>query len=1043
LGEPTGGGITGLVKGLTGGPFRGVCVIATGPAGSKGATAHLAASQSDGRYLLAHLRPGRYVLKIADCAGGASRGSRLSLSIAWPRAPAVITVLPGGLRRLSPAIAWPTDQPGATTGPRHLMAVASGRAGSISGRVTGKGRPLAHICAVAIPASVYPLRPPEPRAETSKTGRYRIRGLKPGRYFVVFRTGLRSCPDDANWLPQWYPYVNSSYPTDKAATVRVRAGRDTARIDGRLRLGGEITGVVRTRAGRPIRGICVSFFTFFGVFNGVYTVSVASVSRKDGRYALHGLFRGSYQVQFAIGCGNKGDYAPQWWHGKSSPGNASWIKVRARRTVRGIDAALLPGAAITGTVRARTRAAKPIAGICVDGSQNLGIGAGAVTAKNGTYKLDGLFGGKVQVSFDPTCSNSVSAGYLPAQRTVTVRPGHTLAGVNAYLRLAAGISGVVRSPDGKPVDPCVTIGDRNNDTAFPGANGRYLINGVPPGKYTVFFDSGCDSKGSLAPQWYNNRPNSGSADLVTFTAGKIDHVNVTLHPGATLAGFLTTKSGLPISNSCVAAGSLDASGLDIGGGSGDNSFTADNGWYSIPDLSPGLYQVEFDIACPNGRHATEFFRSQPDSTTAGYVALNPGVTTRVDAKVGLAGSINGKVTDKAGRPLPGICVYVANARNGQLISLADDSAGTGHRGNYLIGQLAPGRYLVQFSDCYNDFYGSQWYHRVNRESFATQVIVRAGHTTTGINGVLTRGGTISGTATGPGGKPALDMCVFAADPAAGSFSGLFFVGSNSRYRVTGLSTGRYDVSIYNCGPPTANLASTTRSVRVTAPRSVTGIDVTLAAGGTIAGSVTGDAADPGPLGQTCVFAVPTKSNGSLPLTWTDGSGRYVISGLPAGTYRVYLAEPFCDSGYGISGLAPQWFSNRLEEPAADLVTVSPGQTTNGVSAKLRPYGGIDGKVMTRSHVGVLGECVTAVPFRASTDPITGVVPAPATAITRRTGRYRLLGLLPGRYKVEFSTGCGDAGFTTLWWPSAGSAKTAQVITVRNATIAKINATLRC
>jgi len=196
------------------------------------------------------------------------------------------------------------------------------------------------------------------------------------------------------------------------------------------------------------------------------------------------------------------------------------------------------------------------------------------------------------------------------------------------------------------------------------------------------------------------------------------------------------------------------------------------------------------------------------------------------------------------------------------------------------------------------------------------------------------------------------------------------------------------------------------------------------------------------LGQSCVLALPTNPNGSFPLVWTGAGGRYVMDGLAAGTYRVYLADPFCDSGYGVPDIAPQWFRNRLDQPAADLVTVTAGRTTPGVSATLRPYGGIQGRVTTMSHAGVAGECVSAVPFRASPDPITSVVSTPDIAITRRSGRFTLLGLVPGRYKVEFSAGCGDAGFANQWWPGAASAKTAQVITVSNATITKIDATLR-
>lgn len=910
---------------------------------------------------------------------------------------------------------------------------STGKAGSISGRVTGNGRPLAHMCAVAIPASVYPLKTPEPRATTSKTGRYRIRGLRPGRYLVVFRTGLPSCPADANWLPQWYPLMNSSYPPDNAAEVRVRAGRDTAHIDGSLKLGGEISGTVRTRAGKPVRGICVNIYTQF-VINGFYIVNSAAVSRKAGRYALRGLFPGSYQIQFTIGCGGKGNYAPQWWRDKRSPDHANSIKITRRRHVSGIDAALLPAGTIVGTVRAMTAAKKPLAGICVSASENTGADfAEAATAKNGTYRLDGLETGRYQVTFDPTCASAANTNYLQAKRTVPVRAGRTRYGVNAYLRPAAGISGVVVNQAGKPVTACVTVAtDQDNGFAVTNKDGRYLITGMVPGKYGVAFDD-CGASGSLASQWYDNRPNSGSANLVTFTAGKITpNIDATLPPGGTLAGRLTTMSGRPISDDCVAALSLDSSDSDNGAGSGDEEFTASNGRYEIDDLTPGLYQISF--TCQFGRYSNEWFKSQPDATTADYVAVDPGVTTAVNAKLSLAGTIKGKVTDKAGHPIPDVCVNVADARNGQLIPPVDNGAMTDH-GRYQIGQLTPGRYLVQFADCTDSTYGTQWYR--------TKVTVRSGHATVGINGVLTKGGTISGTVTGPAGKPAFDVCMVAFDPAT-EWSGFGFTDRHGHYEVTGLSTGRYELSFSTCGGLTPNLAAITlpKPVRVTAPRSVTGIDVRLAQGGTITGSVAGDPAEHGPLGQACVLAVPTNPNGSFPLVWTANNGRYVMDGLAAGTYRVYVADPLCDNGAGIPAMAPQWFSNRLGEPTADLVTVSAGRTTSGISATLRPYGGIQGTVTTTSHAGVSGECVTAVPFHASADPLTGSLPAPDIAITAKTGRYRLIDLLPGRYKVEFSTGCGDAGFTTLWWPGAASATTAQVISVGNATISKIDATLR-
>jgi hypothetical protein len=1051
--EPVTGVITGFVNGIGLRPFAGACVTATGPAAAtpggsgksspRASTAaersRTAASRRDGRYLLADLRPGRYTLRIGGCPGDGMPASRAPMSVFWPDPPTAVTVLAGQVRTLPSATAWigqyglKSDRPG----PSRASAARTGT-GSISGRVTGDGRPLAHICAVALRPPLGFQKGPAPHATTSKTGEYRIPGLRPGRYLVLFRTGIRSCPDDANWLPQWYPYLNSAYPPDQAANVPVRAGKDTGHIDGRLKLGGEISGIVRTKTGKPVRGICVTFYTFF-VVNGIYEVNVAAVSGEAGHYALHSLFPGSYQVLFSIGCGGRGDYAPQWWRDQTSPFRANSIKVRGREIVRGIDAALGPGAAVTGVVRARTAAAQPLAGVCVTAGNNQGNDlSSATTAKNGRYRLDGLVPGRTQITFDPTCSGFVSANYLSAQRTVTVRAGRTPSGVDAFLRPAAGISGVVRDFAGKPVDACVSVSDRDADYAFTNANGRYSITGVAPGRYAVGFED-CANSGSLAPQWYDNRPDSGSADLVTFTAGKIDrNINATLHPGGTLAGFLTTTSGRPISGECVAALSQDGS-LAESGAAGDNTMSADNGRYVIGDLAPGLYQVAFN--CGLGRYASEWFRSQPDATTAEYVAIDPRVTTTVNEKLDRAGIIKGKVTDKAGRPIPDICVNVASARNGQLIPPIDSGAITDH-GRYQVGQLAPGRYLVQFTDCDADVYGTQWYRGRNGESFATPVTVRPGRATTGINGVLTAGGTISGRVTGPEGKPAFNTCVFAYDPASMSFEGLAFTGSNGQYTVTGLSSGRYHLSFSNCG--SQNLASITlpAAVRVVAPHAVTGVNVKLAAGATITGAVTGSSANPGPLAQACVMAVPANPDGSFPVTTTNASGRYVVSGLAAGTYHVYLADPLCDSGFGLPGLAPQWYRDQPDQPGSNPVTVSAGRTTNLVSATLQPFGGIQGRVTASPGAGVFGECVTAVPFRATADPLSGLVLAPDIAITQSSGHYRLLDLAPGQYKVKFSTGCGATGFATQWWHDATSASSARVITVRYATISGINATLR-
>lgn len=111
-------------------------------------------------------------------------------------------------------------------------------------------------------------------------------------------------------------------------------------------------------------------------------------------------------------------------------------------------------------------------------------------------------------------------------------------------------------------------------------------------------------------------------------------------------------------------------------------------------------------------------------------------------------------------------------------------------------------------------------------------------------------------------------------------------------------------------------------------------------------------------------------------------------------------------------------------------------------AALAPFGSVTGTVQAHGHTPVSGECVTAVPFRAAPDPDTGIPAQPEVAITDSTGGYTLTALTPGRYKIEFSSGCGGGHFATQWWDNAGSAGSARVIKVGFAAIKGIDATLR-
>jgi hypothetical protein len=161
-------------------------------------------------------------------------------------------------------------------------------------------------------------------------------------------------------------------------------------------------------------------------------------------------------------------------------------------------------------------------------------------------------------------------------------------------------------------------------------------------------------------------------------------------------------------------------------------------------------------------------------------------------------------------------------------------------------------------------------------------------------------------------------------------------------------------------------------------------------------------------------------------------GRYVAMGIAPGTYTVEFNDPTCLFG-PLEDLAPQWYNGQPTEATATTITVTVGHTTPGIDAALQPDGGITGTVTGPAAAAVTGACVRAVRLAAGSTPIIAI---------SHGGRYSLVDLLPGRYKVEFSSGCGATGYHTQWWKRARSERSAKVLRVTSgATITGVSAVL--
>lgn len=218
--------------------------------------------------------------------------------------------------------------------------------GQIAGTVTSAsgGAPIEgiEVCAEELPEQkssgcVY----------TSSSGKYTISGLASGSYAVGFRSGDSSLS-----------YVAQSYDgkplSDEPDLVSVAAGVTRSGIDAQMTLApGRITGTVLTStpSSVPIEGIEVCALAQ----SDGPPEPPCTLTGPSGEYTLSGLLSGSYKLEFssAKACASsctRQNYAPQYYSGKSSLAEAESVSVTAGRTTSGIDAQMVEGGEITGTL---------------------------------------------------------------------------------------------------------------------------------------------------------------------------------------------------------------------------------------------------------------------------------------------------------------------------------------------------------------------------------------------------------------------------------------------------------------------------------------------------------------------------------------------------------------------------------------------------------------------------------------------------------------------------------------------------------------------
>lgn len=478
-----------------------------------------------------------------------------------------------------------------------------------------------------------------------------------------------------------------------------------------------ITGRVSGIADAPLQGVLVTAYTRYG------DVAGDDFSDSAGAYTINSLAAGDYLIRFRPF--NAG-YATEWYGDAIDPTGATPVALSPGAIITGIDNMLPQGARLSG--RVVDQSAQPLAGIQIAVYDAAGSYVGlASTDATGVYTTNqGLSPGGYRLwlrDFSNTWLSQYRNGRdtLESADPIVVTASLLYAGFDVTMMLAGHVSGLVSDDGGLPLDAVTVLltGATDSFSAASGPDGRYTVNGLPSGIYTVT----ASGAGLLsAPQ------------LVTVSAPLTASANLSLTLGGVIQGHVDDGSA-DVANLQVFVGALD-------GGAQQYVYTDLSGVYTATGLSAGAYTVSFLPA----QYVPQTFDNQSDRAHGSPVTVTLGLTvTGIDATLRAGGAISGTLTD-AGNGLPigvsGVRIEVFDAQGARVASVFSAADGSWQTGATLPDGVYTVRF-IPFGDACN--YVGAYYNGKTGAAAADGVMVSAPNVSPA-SAALARGSVVFGQA---------------------------------------------------------------------------------------------------------------------------------------------------------------------------------------------------------------------------------------------------------------------------------------------------------
>jgi carboxypeptidase family protein len=652
-----------------------------------------------------------------------------------------------------------------------------------------------------------------------------------------------------------------------------------------------------------------------------------------------------------------------------------------RRTFTRPDGRFVLAGLPVGAYRVEYRGCSPIARFTAQwyGGLTRASAAKVMVASSSPVELAPVTLGMISPRFTRPSSVAARFGHLNAAerqgRLISKLASGRTFQAPAGARNAGFISGRVTSRSGHPVARvCVAIAPVSSRffvaVERTGSTGRYRVR-VRPGRYYVDFLPLCAAKVNFAPQLWRAAGSIAGASPVRVTAHKtVTGIDASLGAGAVMTGRLRAhaKSHPSLGGLCVIATGTGGQRLFEG-----FAFTRRDGTFRLPSLATGKYQVLVDPFCGRSRSPWLPLRLRR------LVAVTDGKTTSgVTGVLTLGGTVTGTVKSSAGQKLAGICVY-ANSLTGFSFYQTNTRAD----GTYRLQGLVAGSYQVAFSTgCGNSGpYGTI--------QLPDAVRVRQGGTTPHVNAVLPFDGSLTGVVKNSDAKPLSGICVVAQTSDGLNFA-VAKTAADGTYVIKRASPGNYQLEFIpggifsDCGNK-GNYLPVSAAATVTSQATTTA-DAVLPTGGVLSGVASGSHGRP--VAGVCVFS--DGEFGGFARTASDGS--YRLRQLFSGSYFVGF-EGGCGN---TESLAPVAYRNDPTFFGPTPITVTAGQVTTGINARMRPGGTVTGRITDQSGRLVNRVCVVLI-------GVTGAGGGGNFADFQiaREGRYTSTNLPPGQYEVFF------------------------------------------